>query len=93
MHIYTAYVTDLASASSSLMNFPSETHSQRSMPSSMAARFVSSDEAIPTQQQDDNECGFCKTDIRLGENGTVSSEDFPAPYREDLSCLWLLQEG
>ena len=40
---------------------------------------------------EDHGCGYCKTDISLGETGNVSSPGYPGPYEDDLHCLWLLQ--
>eukprot|EP00095_Tigriopus_kingsejongensis_P012540 maker-scaffold262_size232883-snap-gene-1.9 protein:Tk12540 transcript:maker-scaffold262_size232883-snap-gene-1.9-mRNA-1 annotation:"rendezvin" len=36
-------------------------------------------------------CGFCLTDLREGDNGTVMSPNFPDPYPDNENCLWLLQ--
>ncbi|TRY78688.1 hypothetical protein TCAL_04232 [Tigriopus californicus] len=36
-------------------------------------------------------CGFCRTDLREGDNGTVKSSNFPYPYPDNENCLWLLQ--
>ena len=36
-------------------------------------------------------CGFCRTSLRLGDKGVVSSPRFPLPYGGGESCLWLLQ--
>ena len=41
---------------------------------------------------EDQSCGFCRTDLRPGENGTVvASPNFPDAYPANSSCLWLLQ--
>ena len=42
---------------------------------------------------EDQSCGFCRTDLRPGDNGTISvaSPNFPDAYPANSSCLWLLQ--
>ena len=43
---------------------------------------------------DEQSCGFCRTDLRPGQNGTVAaveSPNFPHAYPANSSCLWLLQ--
>ena len=37
---------------------------------------------------EDQSCGFCRTDLRPGENGTVvASPNFPDAYPANSSCL------
>lgn len=36
-------------------------------------------------------CGFCRTALTLGDSGVLQSENFPGPYPDEQSCLWLLQ--
>ena len=48
--------------------------------------------AAAAHPPDDQSCGFCRTDLRPGENGTVvASPSFPDAYPANSSCLWLLQ--
>ena len=36
-------------------------------------------------------CGFCRTDLKLGDFGNVTSPGFPSSYPSSLQCLWLMQ--
>ncbi len=35
-------------------------------------------------------CGFCRTNLKLGDKGFIESRNFPDPYPDNESCLWLL---
>ena len=36
-------------------------------------------------------CGFCKTNLSLGDRGVIQSPDYPQAYTANIDCLWLLE--
>ena len=36
-------------------------------------------------------CGFCKTNLSLGDRGVIQSPDYPQAYTANVDCLWLLE--
>ena len=36
-------------------------------------------------------CGFCKTNLTLGDQGVIESPGYPNAYPANVNCLWLME--
>ena len=49
------------------------------------------DEAEAVSLARSMKCGFCKTNLTVGDSGEITSPEFPDPYTPNVDCLWLME--
>ena len=107
MEIREALRTDLSEASPSTTSFSLQRCEVLDERLTLTRLFPSGGRALieparlktDMEEDDDDEdmeegfpdCTTCHTSLRLGDNGTIASAGYPAPYAGGQRCLWLLQ--